>query len=161
AEADQSQSGKGYRHHLVTALYNEEAYFVTAKQGGVGSVDESFATALISGRPFICLDNFRGRLDSQHIEAFLTCPAPFPARIPNRGEALVDPRRFLLQMSSNGLESTRDLANRSSICRIRKRPGFVYRDTVSELRRRQPFFLGCVFSIVAAWIANGKPRMDD
>jgi hypothetical protein len=161
AEADASQAGKGYRHTLVAALYNEASYFVTARNGGVGGVDESFAAALISGRPFICLDNFRGRMDSQHLEAFLTCPGLFPARIPHRGEALVDPRRFILQMSSNGLEATRDLANRSSICRIRKRPGFQYRDTLAELRRRQPYFLGAVFSLIAEWIANGKPRSKD
>lgn len=161
AEADQSQSGKGYRHHLVAALYGESAYFVTARQGGVGSVDESFAAALIAGRPFICLDNFRGRLDSQHLEAFLTCPTFFPARVPHRGEVMVDPKRFLLQMSSNGLEATRDLANRASICRIRKRPGFKYRDTVGELQRIQSTFLGAVFSLITAWIAAGKPRTDE
>jgi hypothetical protein len=161
AEADASQAGKGYRHNMVAALYNEGSYFVTARNGGVGGVDESFAAALISGRPFICLDNFRGRVDSQHLEAFLTCPSLFPARIPHRGEALVDPKRFILQMSSNGLEATRDLANRASICRIRKRPGFQYRDTLADLQRRQPYFLGAVFSLVAEWIASGKPRSKD
>ena len=161
AEADQSQSGKGYRHNMVAALYNEAGYFVTAKAGGVGSVDESFAAALVSGRPFVCLDNFRGRMDSQNLEAFLTCPSLFPCRIPHRGEVLVDPKRFILQMSSNGLETTRDLANRASICRIRKRVGFTYRDTLGELQRRQPYFLGCVFAVIAGWLANGKPRTGD
>lgn len=161
AEADTSQAGKGYRHAMVCALYNEASYFVTAKVGGVGSVDESFAAALISARPFVCLDNFRGRMDSQNLEAFLTCLNLFPARIPHRGEVLIDPRRFVLQMSSNGLETTRDLANRAGICRIRKRPGFQYRDTLGELQNCQPFFLGCVFSVVAEWIAHGKPRTQD
>ena len=161
AEADQSQSGKGYRHNMVCALYNESAYFVTSRNGGVGGVDESFASALVAGRPFIAFDNFRGKMDSQHLEAFCTAPGLFPARIPGRGEALVDPKRFLLQMSSNGLEATRDLANRASICRIRKRPGFQYRDTLAELQRRQPYFLGAVFSLVAEWIASGKPRTKD
>ena len=161
AEADASQSGKGYRHNLVCALYHEAAYFVTAKAGGVGSVDESFAAALVSARPFICLDNFRGRMDSQNLEAFVTCPSLFPARIPHRGEVLIDPKKFLLQMSSNGLETTRDLANRASICRIRKRPGFAYRDTLGELQSRQSYFLGCVFSVVGEWIAHGKPRTKD
>ncbi|MGP8234263.1 MAG: hypothetical protein ACLQVW_02480 [Limisphaerales bacterium] len=146
---------------MVCALYNEKPYLVTAKVGGVGSVDESFQSALIAARPFICLDNFRGRMDSQHLEAFLTCPGLFPARIPYKGEALLDPKRFILQMSSNGLETTRDLANRASICRIRKRPDFQYRDTLGELQRRQPYFLGCVFTVVAEWICNGKPRTKD
>jgi len=161
AEADASQAGKGYRHTLVSALYNENSYFVTSRNGGVGSLDESFASALIAARPFICLDNLRGKQDSQHLEAFLTCPGLFPARIPHRGEALIDPRRFILQASSNGLEATRDLANRASICRIRKRPGFQYRDTLGELHRRQPYFLGAVFSLVAEWIASGKPHSKD
>lgn len=161
AEADQSQSGKGYRHDLVCNLYREFAYVVTCRQGGVGSVDESFAAALVSGRPFVQLDNLRGRLDSQHLESFLTAPGLFPARVPHRGELLINPRRFLVQLSSNGLEATRDLANRASICRIRKRPGFAYRDTLGELQSRQPYFLGCVFAIVAEWVASGKPRTKD
>jgi hypothetical protein len=161
AEADQSQSGKGYRHSLVCAIFNESSYFVTARNGGVGSTDESFAAALISGRPFVCLDNFRGRLDSQHLEAFLTCPTMFPARIPHRGEVMVNPKRFLLQMSSNGLEATRDLANRASICRIRKRLNFNYRDTLGDIQQRQPYFLGCVFAVIAEWVAKGKPRTND
>jgi hypothetical protein len=161
AEAKESQSGKGYRHALVVALYGESAYLVTSRQGGVGSVDESFAAALIAGRPFICLDNFRGRLDSQHLEAFVTCPTLFPARIPHRGEVQIDPRRFLLQMSSNGVETTRDLANRASICRINKRPGYQYRDTLAEVRRLQPTYLGSVFSLISAWIAAGKPRTSE
>jgi hypothetical protein len=161
AEADQSQAGKGYRHDLVRAAYNECCYLVTARKGGVGSTDESFGAALIAGRPFVCLDNFRGKLDSQHLEAFLTCPGLFPVRIPYLGEILLDPKRFILQMTSNGVEATRDLANRASMSRIRKRPGFAYRDTLGELQRRQPYFLGCIFSILAAWIANGKPKTAD
>ncbi|HEV7924503.1 MAG TPA: BT4734/BF3469 family protein [Verrucomicrobiae bacterium] len=161
AEADMSQAGKGYRHNIACALYNESGYFVTARKGGVGSTDESFDAALIAGRPFVCLDNFRGQLDSQHLEAFLTCPTSFPVRIPYHGEILVDPKRFILQMTSNGVEATRDLANRAGICRIRKRSGFRYRDTLGELQRRQPYFLGCVFSILAAWIGSGKPKSAD
>ena len=95
AEADKSQSGKGHRHEMVATLYNEASYFVTARNGGVGSTDESFAAALIAGRPFITLDNFRGRMDSQHLEAFLTCPSLFPTRIPHRGEVLVDLKKFI------------------------------------------------------------------
>ena len=158
AEADQSQAGKGYRHNLVRALYNEAGYFVTSRQGGVGSKDESFAAALIAGRPFVVLDNFRGRIDSQHLEAFMTCPDLFPARIPHQREVLINPRRFLIQLSSNGVEATRDLANRSSIVRIRKRTGYVYRDTLGELDSKQSYYLGCVFAVIRTWVEAGKPR---
>lgn len=91
---------------------------IAARKGGVGSVEESFAEALIKGKPFIQLDNFRDKMDSQYIESFLTAEGSFPARVPHRGEVQIDPQRFLVLMTSNGVESTRDFANRSSIIRI-------------------------------------------
>ena len=161
AEADQSQAGKGYRHELVCTLYNEKAYLVAARSGGVGSLDESLGSGLISGQPFICFDNLRGKMDSPNVEAFITAPALFPARVPHRGEIQIDPRRFLIQLSSNGFESTRDLANRACICRIRKRHGYEYRDTLGELRANTGHYLGAVFRIVKAWMEAGKPRTKD
>jgi hypothetical protein len=158
AEADASQSGKGYRHHMVCAIYRENARMVSMKIGGVGSVDESFSNALLSGKPFICLDNFRGSLASAHLEGFITAPALFPARVPFKGEVLVDPKRYLLQMSSNGLLTTADLANRLSICRIRKREGFAYRDTLGAIQARQPYYLGCVHAVVRKWVGQGSPK---
>lgn len=161
AEADQSQAGKGYRHELVCTLYNEKAYLVAARSGGVGSLDESLGSGLISGQPFICFDNLRGKMDSPNVEAFITAPGFFPARVPHRGEIQIDPRRFLIQLSSNGFESTRDLANRASICRIRKRHGYEYRDTLGELRANTGHYLGAVFRIVKAWMEAGKPKTKD
>ena len=161
AEADQSQAGKGYRHELVCTLYNEKAYLVASRSGGVGSLDESLGSGLISGQPFICFDNLRGRMDSPNVEAFITAPGLFPARVPHRGEIQIDPRRFLIQLSSNGFESTRDLANRACICRIRKRHGYEYRDTLGQLRANTGHYLGAVFRIVKAWMEAGKPRTKD
>jgi hypothetical protein len=161
AEADQSQAGKGYRHELVCTLYNEKAYLVASRSGGVGSLDESLGSGLISGQPFICFDNLRGKLDSPNVEAFITAPGLFPARVPHRGEIQIDPRRFLIQLSSNGFESTRDLANRACICRIRKRHGYEYRDTLGQLRADIGHYLGAVFRIVKAWMEAGKPRTKD
>jgi hypothetical protein len=163
AEADQSQSGKTYRQRLGCAIYNETPSLIAARSGGVGSVDESFSQALIGGKPFIQLDNVRGRMDSQYIEAFLTAVGGFGARVPHRGEVQVDPQRFLMLMTSNGVESTRDFANRSSIIRIRKRVGFSYPcypegDLLSHVKANQPRFLGCVFAVIREWIEFGKPR---
>jgi len=158
AEANDSQSGKGYRHELVCAIYKETTRLVAKRNGGVGSTDESFASKLVSGRPFICFDNVRGKMDSQYVESFLTAPGPFGARIPHHGEIDVDPSKFIIQASSNGVEMTPDFANRSSICRILKRPGFQYRDTLGDVIRRQPVFLGSVFAVIREWVRAGKPR---
>lgn len=163
AEADQSQSGKTYRQRVLAAIYNETPRLIAARTGGVGSVDESFAQALIGGKPFIQLDNFRGKMDSQYIEAFLTATGSFAARVPHRGEIQVDPKRFLVLMTSNGVECTRDFANRSSIIRIRKRVGFSYQvhpegDLLSHVKANQSYYLGCVFAVIREWIERGKPR---
>lgn len=165
AEADQSQSGKGYRQKLEAAIYGEELQPVTQRaQGGVGSLDESLAGRLHAGRPFIQLDNLRGKVDSPYLEAMLTADQAFPVRIPHRGEVMVDPSRFVILATSNAVEMTPDLANRSSIIRIRKRPeGYQFKryaegDVLDHVRARQSYYLGCVFAVIRAWIEAGRPQ---
>jgi hypothetical protein len=161
AEADQSQSGKTYRQKLVAAVYNENVSIVSQKTGGVGSVDESLSARLVEGLPFIQFDNFRGRVDSAHLEAFLTAEGSFPARVPYRGEVQIDPDRFFILLSSNGVETTRDMANRSSIIRIRKREKFIYSnfpegDLLFHVRANQSYYLGCVFAVIEEWYYRGR-----
>ncbi len=167
AEADQSQSGKTYRQKVFAAVYNEKVSLVTSREGGVGSVDESLNQQLIAGRPFIQFDNFRGRFDSPHLEAFLTAEGSFPCRVPHRGEVTVPPENYFVMLTSNGVDTTRDLANRSIIIRIRKQPaGFVFTkfpegDLLAHVRARQPHYLGCVFAVIRHWFAQGQPRTDE
>lgn len=166
AEADKSQSGKTYRQKVVAAFYNERVAMVSCKSGGVGSVDESLNAQLVAGHPFIQLDNFRGKFDSPHTEALLTAEKSFPARVPHCREVEIDPSRFFVSLTSNGVETTRDLANRSSIIRIKKREGFAFRiypegDLLDHVRARQPYYLGCVFAIVREWIRQGRQRTSE
>ncbi len=164
AEADQSQSGKTYRQKINAAVYNEKVSLVTSRQGGVGSVDESLNQQLVAGRPFIQFDNFRGRFDSAHLEAFLTADGTFPCRVPHRGDVGVSPERFFILLSSNGVNTTQDFANRSNIIRIRKQPpGYQFHkyeegDLLSHVRHWQPYYLGCVFAVIRAWHAQGRSR---
>jgi hypothetical protein len=71
-EANESQTGKGFSLTIVRSTYRESAYPIALKSGGVGSLDESICAALISGKPFIAIDNVRGKLDSQFLEMILT-----------------------------------------------------------------------------------------
>jgi hypothetical protein len=158
AEADQSQSGKTYRQKLVAALYGETPAVVPQKRSGVGGIDESFFEKLVNGRPFIQFDNYRGSLDSPALEAFLTSTGSFPCRIPHCREIEVDPSRFMVMLTSNGVETTRDLANRASIVRIRKRPNVQFEDTLGEVINRKRYYLSCVFAIAREWYRKGKPR---
>lgn len=158
-EADHSQAGKGLMQAAVHGIYGEEARFIAQRKGGVGSFDESIAQALIAGRPFVIIDNVRGRIDSPMFEAVLTATGPVVCRVPYRGELSIDPRGMLFQLTSNGLETTEDLANRSSIVRIRKRsPETQFRPLLEMIEERQPFYLGCVHAVVREWHKQGKPR---
>lgn len=161
-EANSSQTGKTYLAKLVAALYGEHPAIVPLRKGGVGSVDESFGQVLVGGRPFILFDNFRGKLDSTYLESFLTATGSFPTRIPHCGNIQIDPQRFILMMTSNGVEITPDLANRSCIIRIRKREGYCFRpyvegDLLRFVQVNQRMVLSCVFSVISAWIRKGKP----
>ncbi len=160
-EADQSQSGKGYRAKLVAAIYGEELKHVSQSVGGVGSLDESFRTALASARPFVCVDNLRGRLDSTLLESFATADT-FPCRLPGGRTVEVNPRRVFVFLTSNGIESTPDLANRCAIVRITKRPA-AYRfhewpegDLLAHVRAHRLRYLAAAFSVVRAWVETGR-----
>jgi hypothetical protein len=162
AEADQSQSGKTFRQKIVCLIYNEQQYSITSQKGGVGSLDEAVAAALIKGRPFITIDNFRGRMDSQIMEAAIRGAGVVDCRtIKHRAE--VNTRPFLWQLSTNGAELTRDLANRSIVTRIRKRPdGIVWHahpegSLDAHIRVNQCFYLACVFAILREWNRQGRP----
>lgn len=167
AEADQSQAGKGYRQKVLGAIYNELLSIVANRKGGVGSLDESFSYQLLEGHPFIQFDNLRGKLESQLLEAFFTADGKFSCRIPYRPIVNVHGAHYFIFLTSNGLETTRDLANRSAIIRIRKHPqDYQFKkyhegDLLAHVRANQAFYLGCVFSIIREWCKAGKPRSDE
>ncbi len=165
-EADSSQSGKGYRNKLTASIYNQTVRAVTQKKGGVGSLEETFSTALIRGCNFISLDNVRGQIDSPAIESFLT-EDTFLARAPHQAAVEIDPRRVILHLTSNRADITIDLANRSSCVRILKQPeGYRFReyregDILDHVRANQSRYLGAVFTVLRAWHQAGKPKSNE
>lgn len=165
AEATAPQSGKGYRQKLTHAVYGETAYTVARREGGVGSIDESLGMALFSGRPFVLIDNIRGLIASQYLESIITFPEQVAVRIPRREEIQVDASRVTFQLTSNGAETTPDLAARSCITRIRKRPpGYKFHEypegyLLDHVRKNQRHYLGCVFAVVTEWYAKHKPTI--
>lgn len=166
AEANQSQSGKTYRQKIVNCIYNEVPSAITAPRGGVGSLDETISSALIKGRPFITLDNFRGKLDSTILEQAIRGMKRVSCRA-LRTSADVDTQPFNWQLSTNGAEFTRDIANRSIITRIRKQDAeHKYKelpegDLLAHVAANQPLYLGAVFSVLEEWRRVGCPRTNE
>ncbi len=168
AEATASQAGKGTMCQLRAAVYGETANLIAQRTGGVGSFDEALADALIKGRPFVLFDNLRGnKLDSPYLEAALTAEGLIQCRVPHRGIVEVDPTPFTFALTSNGITTTRDLANRCSITRINKRPtSYQFRSyaeggLLSHVAARRTFYLGCVFAVVGEWWSRGCPQTNE
>lgn len=165
-EADASQTGKGFRNKLTTAIYGQTVKTVAQRVGGVGSLEESFDTALIKGACFISLDNIRGKIDSPSIESFLTEDS-YQARIPYFAPVDIDPRRIVVMMTSNRAEITPDLANRASCTRFLKHPEghqfakYPEGDILDHVRANRNLYIGAVFATIREWHNEGKPTTEE
>ena len=164
-QAYASQSGKGFRTRLVAAVYGVKLATVTQKgKDGVGSVKESFDACLVRGVFGIQFDNWRGRFDFPWMETFCT-EFSYGARPAFSPEMAINPALHWLSFTSNEGEITRDMANRSNIVRIRKRPkGFEFkvfdggRDILAYVEAQQGQYLGAVFAVLREWHRLGMPR---
>jgi hypothetical protein len=169
ALADQSQGGKTHRMRFIALVYGEKAYSLTKTRGGVGSLDEAVAAALISGKLFILVDNVRGEFDSQILESILRGTGSVSARVPYRKAVLAQTGRSVWQVTSNAAQFTVDLANRSIVTNHKKQPE-AYRhkskagwgdEVYGYIREHQGEYLAAVHTIVGEWITRGKPRTDE
>jgi len=164
-EADQSQAGKGFRVNLITKIYGESPFVFTLPSGrGVGSVDESISAGLLSGKGFIVLDNMRGQVNSQILESAIKgAGGKVMARKAFSIPTLISTNHAIWMGTSNRAEATEDLANRSIITRIRKRPlNYMFRKfnglgLLEHVERSRDYYLSCIFAVVRYWFEKGKP----
>jgi hypothetical protein len=168
SEANESQSGKTYRQKVNCALYGEEPFVLNKNEdAGVGSLDERVSDALISGKPFLMLENVRGPIRSQLLESALRGAGSVQARRAYSRSVQVKPDRICWALSSNKAETTGDLANRSIITRIVRQPaGYQFKifpegDLLQHVRANSDYCLSCVLSVVREWYSKGKSRTTD
>lgn len=170
-EADSSQAGKTLMWSMICAIFGQRFGTVAQKRGGVGSLDESLMEKLVGGNAFILLDNLRGPLDSAFLEACLTLEnGSIDARVAGIRAIPVDPRLVTFGLTSNGVELTIDLSNRSLLIRIRKQPGlYAFRkwtdgagqevDIRHHIESRQAYYQGCVNAVLRDWWEAGAKRL--
>jgi hypothetical protein len=164
AEANESQSGKTYRLKMVCAVYGVVPYTITKRVGGVGSLDESFSSAVISGVPFVLIDNLRDGIYSQIFESSLRGSGYINVRVPHRGEVQVPTGYLNWMLSSNSVQTGRELANRSIITRISKqKAGYKFReyeegDVLAHIKANRAQVLGAIFAVIIEWDREGRPR---
>jgi hypothetical protein len=166
-EADDSQTGKGYATQLISSVYGEVPQPVVQKKGGgLGSMQDSFDSALLSGHPFISLDNLRDRLDLPCLESFAT--EAYRARGFHKDYIEVKPNRYVIFMTSNGVSVTPDIVKRFNLIRFQKQPpGYKFwrdnqkRRLFPHVRHCQHLYLGAVWSVLTEWHRRGMPTTDE
>ena len=168
AEANASQTGKGYLLDLIAAIYNQALSMITQHSGrGVGSSEEAFNQALSAGYPFVVFDNWRGTFDMPPLESFLTNRNDIHrVRLPYEGYVEVNRSHYVMAMTSNGLQFTKpDMANRTIFIKLRKQPdNFSYRsfaegELLAHVRAHWTEYLAAVYAIILDWSAKGSPRL--
>jgi hypothetical protein len=168
-EADRPQAGKGTLVEAIQRSYGELPELASKRKGGVGSFDEEISKQFLRGRPFIQIDNIRDALDSEFLEAAITCPfgGTVSARIPYRPGISIDPNRHIFHLTSNRFESTQDLAARACVIRLLKRDNVPWKkfddglELLPHLEANPETSLSIIYSIAAQWVARGKPRNEN
>jgi hypothetical protein len=168
AEADASQSGKTYRQKVACALYGETPYVINvSEERGVGSLDEKISDALLSGRPFLMMENVRGEIRSTLLESALRGLGIVQARRAYSRNVEVKTDQICFFLSSNRFTATTDLAKRSVITRIRKQPdGYEFKryregDLLDHVLAQADYYLSCIFTILRHWHREGRKRSED
>jgi hypothetical protein len=94
----------------------------------------------------------------------LTAQGRVGCRVPYRGEIYIDPHRFIFCATSNGMSSTKDLANRSVIIRLRKHASkyqfhrWAEGGLVEHVKANQARLLAGVHAIIRQWYEAGAPE---
>jgi len=169
-EADQSQTGQTYRMNLICSVYGEEPCVVvlpSESKKGVASLDELLSAALRSGRPFITLDNLRGQISNQLLESAIRGQGTVTVRSAYSKPTQIETDHVYWMATSNKAQTTRDLANRSIITCLRKRPwNFKFReydgtDLLTHIKRKSDYYLSCIFAVLRQWHLCWKPHTDE
>jgi hypothetical protein len=169
-EADKSQTGKSFRMKVISKIYGERPFVVvlpSESKKGVGSLDESLSEALLSGQPFIVLENVRGQIASQLLESAIRGEGKVSVRRAYSRTTLIDTDHVYWMTTSNQAQMTQDLANRSIITRLRKRPfaapfkEYPEGNLLKHVEVLSDYYLSCIFAVIREWHAHGKCRTQE
>ena len=163
-QADQPGSGKGFMQKLILTIYGEEPGIVTSITRGVGGIEEILSKRLLDGFAFIQWDNLRGKLYCEMFESATTEDTASCRTL--HISATVSTKGVFFMITSNGVELSPDLADRSVFVRIIKQDDeyqwSTYGDGSQELseyvKTNRTYYLGCIYSILSEWIRQGKPK---
>lgn len=168
-EANASGAGKGFRFRLIAALYNRDMGVVEfdSNNKGVGGIKDRFDENVLDGQNMIMIDNMKGEFGGSFIESFTT-ENRYTCRACGRS-GRADPRDYMIYMTTNSGDLTKDLANRTSPVRIRKQEkGYNWKtygpkdewDIERDMKENQGTYLGAVLYLVLDWYNKDQPIIE-
>jgi hypothetical protein len=98
------------------------------------------------------------------LEAFMTGDEMW-ARTSYREGRIIDPKRYAVSLTSNGMHMTDDLMRRSCITSIEPRaPDYQWHlfdglSVLDHMRAKQPYYLACVYKMLTHWHDKGKQTL--
>ena len=165
-EGNDSQVGKGKKSKRTAAIYNSAPVIVNQPGGSIGSIEEGFDAALISGAEFISLDNLEQQgqkpFSSPKLCSALT-EAVYNARAAYSKNVQLDPRRRIIMLTSNGVILLKDILNRCCLVMLIKQNDRQFKEyqegsQEDHIRANYPVFLGAVFRVIREWHNCGCPQ---
>src|SRR4029077_5532827 len=108
----------------------------------------------------------RGEISNQLLESAIRGEGKVAVRRSYSRTTQIETDHVYWMATSNKAQTTPDLANRSIITRLRKRPwDFQFRqyegtDLLTHVERHSDYYLSCVFAVIREWHGRGKQRTD-
>ena len=169
-EADESQSGKGFKTRKVAAFYNDKPNVINRKIPRRGFARGKYNIRHLLKEEYllistICHKTKMGRpFHSDKLCSLLT-EDKVEARVPYKNPIWVDPSLHTFMLTTNGVTLSDDLGKRTSTVRIKKRHGYKFRkysegSILDHIRANQPLYLGAVFAIIKEYVRLGMPKTD-
>lgn len=173
--ASAKDSGKSTLARLIASVYGEQTATYTPSQGGVGSIDESVATALWKRPMFLVLDD---------VGSWFRESGVLNSALQNTGEGTQQEQRIAhvgvvritaegttMFLTSNGFSPTPDLSSRSLRIDLlpRSYPDTSKRYTLpngktgnieDHVRFERGRFLHAIKTLIEQWVSDGKPTTE-
>lgn len=160
---DQRAAGAGFLAKVVAAVYDMKPKAVALLKSNPERCKEGISKALCGGNALIYLDNVTKNdlRDLSFLESLLTEPI-FEARAPYV-QAELDVTAEVFAGTSNGAVLSDDLASRTCLIRICKRPdSYIFRiweegGLLDHIVAARPQILAAVYSLVTEYAQKGHP----
>lgn len=160
-DAEAPKAGKSKLVEIVARIHTG-APARMVPMGRDEELEKQIASALVSGRPILNIDNVKGRLDSGALERMLTASTWEGRLLGTNDKQLVLDNAATWCVTANNVQMGSEVERRTVLIRLleQERAKFAVADLEGWVGERRVELYSAVLTIVRAWIHAGKPAQD-